>query len=81
MKFSAFCIALCVALVASEKARYDNYRVYEISVEDEQQLELMKHIESYPDGVRTFCFRTLNFPDCGLSVSILGVWRRSWVNG
>lgn len=53
MKFSVFCLALCLALVASEKARYDNYRVYEILVEDEQQLELMKHIESFPDGVRS----------------------------
>jgi hypothetical protein len=44
-------IALFWSLVACEKARYDNYRVYEILIENDDQLELMKHIENYPDGV------------------------------
>lgn len=48
-------ISLSVLLVVlsgqAEKARYDNYRVYEIFVENEDQLELMKQIENYPDGV------------------------------
>lgn len=37
---------------SKEKARYDNYRVYEIFVENDQQLKLMQQIENYPDGVR-----------------------------
>lgn len=54
LKFT-FCVLLCFAAVkASEKARFDNYRVYEIYIENDQQLELMQHIENYPDGVRKF---------------------------
>lgn len=48
------CVLLCfVAAKASEKARFDNYRVYEILIENDQQLELMQEIENHPDGVRT----------------------------
>lgn len=50
-----FVIALLAAVLAlgaqSEKARFDNYRVYEILIENDQQLELMQSIEAYPDGV------------------------------
>jgi hypothetical protein len=49
MKFAV--IALLWSLVTCEKARYDNYRVHEILIENEEQLELMRHIENYPDGV------------------------------
>lgn len=49
--FSLFAL-LCVFSVKAEKARFDNYRVYEILVENEQQLELMQEIENFPDGVR-----------------------------
>lgn len=43
---------LCVFVVEpAEKARFDNYRVYEISIENEDQLDLMQQIENYPDGV------------------------------
>lgn len=54
MKFLSFslCIVLfAVAAVSSEKARFDNYRVYEILIENDLQLELMQQIEKYPDGV------------------------------
>ena len=44
-----FCFVFCVSCV--EKARFDNYRVYEINIENEKQLELMKEIERFPDGV------------------------------
>jgi hypothetical protein len=49
MKLIIFAL-LCVVALA-EKARYDNYRVYQVQVENEQQLELMNFIESNPDGV------------------------------
>jgi hypothetical protein len=49
--FKLMVAALCLGLVTCEKARYDNYRLYEILMENESQLELMKHIENYPDGV------------------------------
>lgn len=50
-----FVIALLAAVLVlgaqSEKARFDNYRVYQILIENDQQLELMQSIEAYPDGV------------------------------
>lgn len=49
MKLIIFAALCCMAF--AEKARYDNYRVYEIQIENEQQLELMNHIEANPDGV------------------------------
>lgn len=55
MKFAVFSLvlfALVLSAKASEKARFDNYRVYEILIETDDQLELMQQIENYPDGVR-----------------------------
>lgn len=50
-----FVIALFAAVLVlgaqSEKARFDNYRVYEILIKNDQQFELMQSIEAYPDGV------------------------------
>lgn len=46
-----FCTLLFAVVTISEKARFDNYRVYEIFVENDQQLELMQQIENNPDGV------------------------------
>jgi hypothetical protein len=34
-----------------EKARYDNYRVYKIKIENEVQLRLLQEIEKFPNGV------------------------------
>lgn len=53
MKFFTLSLwTLLLAFVtAAEKARYDNYRVYEISIDNDQQLALMQQIEKYPDGV------------------------------
>lgn len=49
---SVFVIALFFTVNALEKARYDNYRVYKITVDDEIQLQLLKEIENFPDGVK-----------------------------
>lgn len=46
-------IAFFVFSVNCEKARYDNYRVYEILMENKDHLDLMHEIEKYPDGVIT----------------------------
>lgn len=46
-------ILISLSLCGSgEKARYDNYRVYEVLIENEDQLDLMKEIENNFDGVR-----------------------------
>lgn len=39
-------------LVYCERARYDNYRVYSIDIENEKQLKVMKDLETFPGGVR-----------------------------
>lgn len=52
--FNIFFINLLVNLVMSEKARYDNYRVYELFIANQNQLELVKEIQSHPDGVSCF---------------------------
>ncbi|XP_070500161.1 zinc carboxypeptidase-like [Chironomus tepperi] len=57
-KFWIFsCLVLNLLSVNCEKARYDNYRVYEILVENQEQLDLLKHIDDYPDG-----YRIIEFP-------------------
>lgn len=37
-----------------EKARYDNYRVYEIFIETEDQINLMNEIQRNSDGVKYY---------------------------
>lgn len=53
MKFAVISLSILLFAVfaASEKARFDNYRVYQISIENDEQLELLQQIENYPDGV------------------------------
>lgn len=38
--------------LGAEKARFDFYRLYEVQVENELQLEVFKQISEYPDGVK-----------------------------
>lgn len=54
MKLLVFSLFALLSFAVAEKARYDNYRVYEILIDNDQQLELMQEIENYPDGVRRF---------------------------
>jgi hypothetical protein len=51
MKSLTLIFVLIFGVCAIEKARYDFYRVYEVSIQDEIHLELLKQIEEYPDGV------------------------------
>jgi hypothetical protein len=44
-------VLLLSSATLAEKARYDNYRVYSLSVETKEQLEVLQAIEEYPDGV------------------------------
>lgn len=47
-------LILLLNCVLSEKARYDNYRVYDIFIGTNDQLDLMREIQKYPDGVSLF---------------------------
>ena len=64
MEFRIFLYCLSAVLVLSlsvncaEKARYDNYRIYEVFIENEEQLELLKDIENNSYGVSTKIVRS-----------------------
>lgn len=40
-----------VALTLGEKARFDNYRVYSIEVENDEQLQVLNELENQQDGL------------------------------
>jgi hypothetical protein len=45
---------LLVICEGREKARYDFYRVYQIFIKNDEQLQLFQQISEFPDGVRKF---------------------------
>ena len=38
-------------VACAEKARYDNYRVYSVYIENEEQLKVLRELEIHPDGI------------------------------
>lgn len=40
--------------ISCEKARFDNYRVYRVWIENPEQLELLQELESNQDGLSFF---------------------------
>lgn len=50
-------ILLVAAFAYAEKARFDFYRVYEVSIDSDVHLTLMREISDYPDGVNNFLKR------------------------
>lgn len=40
--------------ISCEKARFDNYRVYRVWIENQQQLELLQMLEGNQDGLTFF---------------------------
>lgn len=53
MKFVALFLVLFLA-VNAEKARFDNYRVYSLNIENDEQYKWMKYIEEHSDSVNSF---------------------------
>lgn len=51
MKSIAIIFLLIFGVCVSEKARFDFYRIYEVSIDEEIHLELLRQIEEFPDGV------------------------------
>lgn len=51
-------VALAFGSVISERARFDNYRVYSINIENDNQLNVLQELNEYPDGVRKFIHHT-----------------------
>lgn len=50
-QFLGLVLLAVIAIASAEQARFDNYRVYTINIGNEKQLEILKGIEIYPDGV------------------------------
>lgn len=44
-------VASFVIVVFGEKARFDKYRVYSIDIKNENQLNVLRDLENYPDGI------------------------------
>lgn len=42
---------VCFTLSASEKVRFDNYRVHSIKIENESQLKFLQELENIRDGL------------------------------
>lgn len=38
-------------IVCSEKARFDNYRIYSVNIENDEQLNVLHDLQIYPDGI------------------------------
>lgn len=38
-------------IIAADKARFDNYRVYSIEIKNEQQLKVLQQLENHQDGL------------------------------
>lgn len=49
--FKLIVIFACHLLISGEKARFDNYRIYSIKIQNEKQLELLQNLENAPDGI------------------------------
>lgn len=52
LKLLPLLLCLIFTVNAVEKARFDNYRVYQVKIENERQLNLMLHIQEHSDSVR-----------------------------
>lgn len=51
MKFIAIFLVAFLA-VNAERARFDDYRVYSITIENDDQFKIMKYIEEHSDAVK-----------------------------
>lgn len=52
MKVIGIVLIFGVVLALAEKARFDFYRLYDVTADNEMHLELFQQISEYPDGVR-----------------------------
>lgn len=52
MRVIAIVLIFVAVLASAEKARFDLYRLYDVTVETDLHLQLFNQISEYPDGVR-----------------------------
>lgn len=55
MKFLVV-LALFILATSAEKARFDNYRVHSVIIENEKQLEAFKYLEEHSDSVNNMLY-------------------------
>jgi hypothetical protein len=48
------CLAFLFLSAGAEKARFDNYRLYSVQIENNKQYEAMKYLEEHSDSVNYF---------------------------
>lgn len=53
-------LLIAVNVIAIEKARFDNYRVYLIEVENDEQLQVLQKLESHQDSLQFIMPPTIN---------------------
>lgn len=46
-----FAVVFSASLATCSKIRYDNYRLYSLRVETMEQLNALRELESFPDGI------------------------------
>lgn len=77
MKFLIIFALLFIAHSLGEKARFDNYRLHSVIIENEQQLKAFKYLEEHSDSVMSFGILE-NFIKIGfnfsMSFSIPFIW-------
>lgn len=52
MQLRYLIFSLIALIVDAEKARFDNYRVYSIAVDNQQQLNVLKELNEISDSVK-----------------------------
>ena len=57
MKAIGIVLFFGLVLALAEKARFDLYRLYEVTAENDLHLKLFQQISEYPDGVRRHLLR------------------------
>lgn len=80
MRIPCLVLVAVLALVSGERVRFDNYRVYDVAIENVDQLQVMQYLEQYPDGVRTFvliCIKKVVMVNA-ISVHLLGISGSNW---
>lgn len=44
--------AACFAISFAETTRYDDYHIYSVNIENDQQLNVLRELQDQPDGVK-----------------------------
>lgn len=48
-----FAVGVCSTI--ADRVRFDNYRVYDVSVDNDEQLKVLQYLEQFSDGVSNLC--------------------------